>query len=582
MTTALAQPQAKSRRKLPPGPPGWPILGNIPFPGADWLSGFERAARNFGDVVYFQFLHVPMTLLVHPDAIESVLLTNPANFYKSRDYRALAKVLGNGLLTSEGDAWRAQRKMIQPAFRRENILSYAPVMLDCAERMLARWRDGETRDLHQEMMAITLDIVGRALFGADVLRTADRVGFALETAMKQFRRVAGWAFLLPRNFPVPGTFRMTRATRQLDEVIYGIIHERRARLQKSGARSPAGAGNSADLLGSLLEIRDDDGRPLSDLQLRDNLMTLFLAGHETTAIALSWTWYLLAQNPEVERALHAELDAVLHGRAPSAEDLPRLPYTEMVIKESMRLYPPAWGIGRQSRIEFEVGGYTIRPRTNIFMLQWVTQRDPRWFPEPERFLPERWRDEVLRGSESPARSVEASRASTQDQSLQSCAFQSCPGTSSDPAAHGAEAAVLNGEVTRRETPHASAPNESASNRAAQIGSDNLRRFAALREGVGSGLNRGPQTLMSSVWGGSSDLSTAGPQNQKRPRFSYFPFGGGPRVCIGAGLAMLEATLLLATIAQRYKFSLVPDHPIELFPSVTLRPRHGIKAVLHAR
>lgn len=461
MATTLAGAKTKSVRKLPPGPPGWPILGNIPLPGADWLANFERSARNFGDVVYFHFLHVPMMLLVHPDAIESVLLTNPANFHKSRDYRALAKVLGNGLLTSEGDVWRAQRKMLQPAFRRENILSYAPVMSACAQSMLGRWGDGQTRDLHQEMMALTLDIVGKALFGAEVLRSADRVGVALETAMKQFTRVAGWAFLLPESFPVPGTWRMNRATRQLDEVIYGIIHERRANAPKSRG------GNSPDLLGSLLEVRDDDGRPLSDLQLRDNLMTLFLAGHETTAIALSWTWYLLAKSPPVESKLHAELDKVLDGRAPTAEDLSRLPYTEMVIKESMRLYPPAWGVGRQSRTDFEAGGYQLPARTNIFMLQWVTQRDPRWYSDAAQFLPERWAEDPVRTG-------------------------------------------------------------------------------------------------------------------KIPRFAYFPFGGGPRVCIGAGLAMMEATLLLATIAQRYKFALVPDHPVELFPSVTLRPRHGIRAVLHGR
>jgi cytochrome P450 len=486
MTTTLAQPRQKSQRKLPPGPPGWPILGNIPFPGADWLAGFERAARNFGDVVYFQFIHVPMILLVHPDAIESVLLTNPANFFKSRDYRALAKVLGNGLLTSEGEAWRAQRKMLQPAFRRENILSYAPVMMDCAERMLARWSDGESRDLHQEMMTLTLDIVGRALFGTDVLSSAGRVGSALETAMKQFTRIAGWAFLLPENFPVPGSWRMRRATRQLDEVIYGIIRERRTHAQRSGA------GNSSDLLGTLLEVRDDEDRPLSDLQLRDNLMTLFLAGHETTAIALSWTWYLLATNPDVERKLHAELSEVLCGRAPAAADLPRLPYTEMVIKESMRLYPPAWGIGRNSREDFEVGGYLLPAHTNIFMLQWVTQRDPRWYSEPESFLPERWTEDTMR----------------------------------------------NGELKNQETPGQFMANAS------------VQSYAA--------------------------------QNQKRPRFAYFPFGGGPRVCIGAGLAMMEATLLLATIAQSYKFKLVPDHPIELFPSVTLRPRYGINAVLEKR
>lgn len=461
MNTELAEPRTKPGRKLPPGPRGWLVFGNVPLPGADWLAGFERAARTFGDVVYFQFLHVPMILLVHPEAIESVLLTHPADFLKSRDYRALAKVLGNGLLTSEGDTWRAQRKMLQPAFRRENILSYAPVMVSCAENMLSRWSDGEAYDLHQEMMALTLDIVGKALFGADVLRSADRVGSALETAMKQFTRIAGWAFLLPESFPVPGTWRMRRATHQLDDVIYGIIHERRGRSENSTT------GNPSDLLGTLLEIRDDDGRPLDDVQLRDQLMTLFLAGHETTAIALSWTWYLLATNPEAEGKLHSELDEVLQRRAPTAADLPNLPYTEMVIKESMRLYPPAWGIGRQARTEFQAGGYDLPPRTNIFMLQWVTQRDARFFPEPERFLPERWSEDLVRTG-------------------------------------------------------------------------------------------------------------------KIPRFAYFPFGGGPRVCIGAGFAMMEATLLLATVAQRYRFALLPDHPIKLFPSVTLRPKHGIQAVLHKR
>jgi cytochrome P450 len=468
MSVTLAAPRKQSRN-LPPGPRGWLVFGNVPFPGADWLIGFERAARQFGDVVYFQFLHVPMIMLVHPDAIESVLLTEPANFLKSRDYRALAKVLGNGLLTSEGEEWRAQRKMLQPAFRRENILAYAPVMSDCAARMMDSWRDGETRDLHQEMMALTVEIVAKALFGADISASTERVGSALETAMKQFTRIAGWAFLLPDNFPVPGTRRMRRARLQLDEIIYGIIRERRASSRNSAAENfqAGSAGNSRDLLGALLEIRDEHGHSLTDVQLRDQLMTLFLAGHETTAIALSWTWYLLATNPDAESKLHAELDQVLRGRAPTAEDLPRMPYTEMVLKESMRLYPPAWGIGRQARSEFHVGGYTLPARTNIFMLQWVTQRDARFFPEPERFLPERWREDPVRTG-------------------------------------------------------------------------------------------------------------------KIPRFAYFPFGGGPRVCIGAGFAMMEAALLLASIAQRFRFELVPDHPIKLFPSVTLRPKYGIHAVLHRR
>lgn len=475
MNPTVAKPRAKSRRNLPPGPKGWFVFGNVPIPGADWLAGFERAARQFGDVVYFQFLHVPMILLAHPDDIESLLLTEPDNFLKSRDYRALSKILGHGLLTSEGEEWRAQRRTLQPAFRRENILGYAPVMSACAARMMDGWREGETRDLHQEMMALTVEIVAKALFGADVSGSTERIGAALETAMKQFTRIAGWAFLLPDNFPVPGTRRMRRARRELDEIIYRIIGERRTaqeNLPARGSAASASAGHSSDLLGALLEIRDERGRPLNDAELRDQLMTLFLAGHETTAIALSWTWYLLATNPEAEKKLQAELDEVLRGRAPGAEDLPQLPYTEMVVKESMRLYPPAWGIGRQARQEFTAGGYTLPPRTNVFVLQWVTHRDARFFPEPERFLPERWR-------------------------------------------------------------------------ADSEGKDPVR---------------------------------AG----KIPRFAYFPFGGGPRVCIGAGLALLEATLLLATIAQRFRFELAPDQTIQLFPSVTLRPKHGIRAVLRRR
>ena len=537
-TAASTVPARKtSRRNLPPGPRGWFVFGNVPLPGGDWLAGFERAAHNFGDVVYFQFLHVPMTMLVHPNDIESVLLTDPANVYKSRDYRALSKVLGHGLLTSEGEEWRAQRKMLQPAFRRENILSYAPVMSDCASRMMSRWRDGETRDLHQEMMALTRDIVARALFGADVSSSTARVGSALETAMKQFTRIAGWAFLLPDGFPVPGTRRMRRARLELDEVIYGIIHERRAQEEKSAASAHAVAGSSRDLLGAMLQIRDDAGRPLSDLQLRDQLMTLFLAGHETTAIALSWTWYLLATNPEAERKLHAELDEALRGRAPSAEDLPRLAYTEMVIKESMRLYPPAWGIGRQSRNEFHVGGYTLPARTNIFLIPWVTHRDARFFPDPERFIPERWHGNAENIAQ-PFRSED---------------FRTCPDRAVDKNLSAGSG------FSADQSPHSNFPERNEESRESLAG------------------NRG-----SFANPGNGGLPNYAEQNKKRPRFAYFPFGGGPRVCIGAGLAMMESTLMLATIAQRFRFELVPDHPIKLFPSVTLRPKYGIRAVLRAR
>jgi cytochrome P450 len=239
-------------------------------------------------------------------------------------------------------------------------------------------------------------------------------------------------------------------------VIFSIIRDRRA-----------SAAPSNDLLQTLLDAHDEHGARMSDVQLRDEVMTLFLAGHETTSNALTWTWYLLAQNPAVEHALMSELDQVLAGRPPALSDLPRLPYTEMVVKESMRLYPPAWGIGRRAISDFEIGGYRIRAGTNVFILQWITHRDPRFFPDPERFDPERWRVDPVRSG-------------------------------------------------------------------------------------------------------------------RIPRFAYFPFGGGPRVCIGAGFAMMETTLLLAAIAQRYRFTLLPDPPVVPFFSITLRPRHGLPVRIESR
>jgi cytochrome P450 len=274
--------------------------------------------------------------------------------------------------------------------------------------------------------------------------------------MERFQTQAALSFILPDRFPIPKTPRLLRSKKRLDEVVMSIIQERR----KSKLTAD-------DLLQRLLDAQDESGARMSDEQLREEVMTLFLAGHETTANALTWTWYLLAQNPEVEQALAEEIAAVLGGRAPTLADLPRLPYAEMVVKESMRLYPPAWGIGRRALEEFELGGCRIPAGTNIFIMQWVTHRDARFFPDPERFDPERWREDPIRKG-------------------------------------------------------------------------------------------------------------------KIPRFAYFPFGGGPRVCIGAGFAMMEATLLLATIAQRYRFTLAPDARVTPLFSVTLRPKHGLPMVLHRR
>lgn len=452
MATVAHPPHA-----LPPGPKGRFLVGNaLDFAQGDWLDYFQKSTREFGDIVFFRLLNVPMCLLIHPADIEEVLVKNASNFLKSRDYRALKTALGEGLLTSEGSFWQKQRKLMQPSFRHENIATYAEIMVASVAEMLAGWRHGETRNVHDEMMRLTLDIAAKSLFGADVSGDAEKIGRALHVAVDEFLGMANLAFFLPRFIPIPSTHRLRRAVKELDAVIYEIIRKRRA--------SPVA---SHDLLQVLLAARDDDGSGMTDSQLRDEMMTLFLAGHETTAIALSWTFHLLAHNPSAEAALQRELDSVLGGRLPSAADLPSLPYTEMVVKESMRLFPPAWGIGRQCVKRFQIRGFSLPPRTNVFMIQWLTHRDPRFFPDPEKFSPERWQDDPIR-------------------------------------------------------------------------------------------------------------------NGRLPRFSYFPFGGGPRVCIGAGFAMMEAVLLLASIAQKFYFTPAPGYSIEMLPSVTLRPKHGLQMILRDR
>ena len=431
-------------------------MGNAFEPRGDPIGYFTKCFREYGDIVFLRFLGVPMCLLNRPDCIESVLVTQHSNFEKSKDYRALRRVLGNGLLTSEGEFWRRQRKLVQPAFHQERIAAYTEVMVAYSERMLASWKDGQGLDVHEAMMRLTLDIVAKTLFDTDVSREAEDVGAALQFLMGKFMRQAAFAFLLPASIPIPTTRRLRRAVGQLDKVIYEIIRRRRASGTMSG-----------DLLSVLLQAQDDEGLGMTDRQLHDEIMTLFLAGHETTANALSWTWFLLGQHPEVEENFVEELQRVLGGRAPTASALPRLTYTEMVLSEAMRLYPPVWVIGRRALAPFRMGNYELPAETNVVMSQLITHRDAKYFPEPERFDPDRWR-----------------------------------------------------------------PND--------------------------------------------------PRNLSLPRFAYFPFGGGPRVCIGAGFSMMEAVLLLATIAQKFKLTLVPGQTIEKLPSVTLRPKSGIHVILHRR
>jgi len=443
-----------SVRSLPPGPKARPFFGLLPEFRRDPLGLLERAAQ-YGDIARLQLGPVNFFMLNHPDLIEEVLVTQNRLFVKGRGLENSRRLLGNGLLTSEGEFWRRQRRLAQPAFHKARINGYAETMVDFARRYLASWQDRESYDIHRDMMRLTLFIAARTLFSADVTHDADVVGEAMEVSLNVFRQRLGRIIPIPESWPTPANRRADRAARLLDDIIYRIIDQRRE----------SGGEDAGDLLSMLMQAEDEDGTRMTPKQLRDEAMTLFLAGHETTANAMSWTWYLLGLNPDAEARLHAELDRVLGGRAPTPEDLPNLPYVDAVIQESMRLYPPAWVVGRRSTEPFALGGYQFPAGAEVAMSQWVMHRHPAYFPDPLAFRPERW---------------------------------------------------LNGLARRL------------------------------------------------------------------PRFAYFPFGGGPRVCIGSGFALMEAQLLLATIARAFRFRIDPGHPVVPHASITLRPASGIRVTAEAR
>ncbi|MDQ3917501.1 MAG: cytochrome P450 [Acidobacteriota bacterium] len=441
---------------VPQGPKGGRVLGNMREFNRDTLGFIERCAREFGDVVLTRFLYMPAYFLFNPEHIEYMLATGAKNFVKAVSLRSpfFLRLVGDGLVTSDGEFWRRQRRLAQPAFHRDRVASYGETMVAFTGRALARWRDGQTIDAHEEMMLLTQAIVAQTLFSADVSTEAREIGEALSRIVRPFSSQATVKWILDNRLPTPGHLRFNRAVQKIDRFVYRIIGERRASGQDTG-----------DLLSMLLRAQDEDGSRMTDRQLRDEVMTLFLAGHETTALALTWAWYLLARNPEAEEKLHAELGEVLGGRAPSVEDLPRLRYCEWVVKESLRLYPPAYAVGREAVRDCEVGGYRIPEGMQVFAFQWAVQRDARWYDEPEAFRPERWREEV----------------------------------------------------------------------AARL-----------------------------------------------PKFAYFPFGGGPRQCIGNSFAMMEAVLILATIARRFRLRLVLGHAVELLPAMSLRPKDGVRVKLERR
>ena len=441
---------------VPPGPKRKPIVGHLMEFRRDPIKFLMSSAREYGDIAYLKFGPQGIYLFNNPDYVKDVLVTNNRNFVKSRGLEMAKKFLGEGLLTSEGEFHRRQRRLAQPAFHHRRINAYATVMAQYTERAQTRWQNCDTLDISQEMMRLTLAIVGKTLFDADVEAEAGEIGQALTDIMKLFDRITMPFTWLLEKLPLPSNFRFAKAKLRLDQTIYRIINERRATGEDRG-----------DLLSMLLLAQDEegDGTGMTDEQLRDEAMTIFLAGHETTANALTWTWYLLSQHTDIEARLHAEIDSVLNGNLPTADDVARLRYTEMVFAEAMRLYPPAWLIGRRALNDYPIDKYTIPARSIILMSPYVMQHDARYYPEPEKFDPERWK----------------------------------PGA-----------------------------------------------------------------------------------REARPKFSYFPFGGGPRVCIGEPFAWMEGVLLIATIAQKWKMRLAAGQQIAMQPMITLRPKFGMRMQMERR
>ncbi len=448
---------SKTSDQRPPGPKDRFIFGTLSDYSRDPIGFTHWCAQEYGDVVYFSGLLFSGLQLNHPDDIGEVLVSKCSYFVKDRSLRILRLILGNGLVTSEGDLWRRQRRLMQPAFHRDRIAAYGAVMIDYANRLLADWQDGEVRDIHQDMMRLTVEIAAKTLFGVDLADDgADDIGVAMQIAIEYFeaRSTNAVLFFLPDWLPTPANLRFRRVAQRMDALIYEIIQQRRASSEEH-----------ADLLSMLLQAQDEDGASMTNRQLRDEVMTLLVTGHETTANALSWTVYLLAQHPEVEAKLVEELEGVLGVRSPTVADLHRLQYTERIVMESLRLYPPVWAMSRTVLHDCEIAGCPLRPGNFVFISQWVVHRDPRFFEQPDLFNPDRWAGDLAR---------------------------------------------------------------------------------------------------------------------QLPTFAYFPFGGGPRVCIGKSFAMMEAILLLAIIAQKFQFTLDPNHPVAPWPAFTLRPKYGIKMRLTRR
>ena len=371
-----------------PGPKGLPLFGSSFEAWRNPLNFFSASLREYGNVVRFRFGPFHYLLVNELPAVKHILVDNAKNYTKSRNYRGLKLLLGEGLLTSEGDFWRGQRKLAQPAFHREKLAGFVDTMAESTSAMLERWgaSSSSTMDVHAEMMRLTFQIVGLTLLSTNLDDSADAVGKSLAFLLPYVDDYAESLMPIPPWVPTPRNIRFRRATRTLNEIVFRVIRERRAM-----------ASNGGDLLSMLMDAKDDNGTGMTDLQLRDEIMTMVLAGHETTANAMAWTFYLLSKHPEAARRVDAEVAKVLDGRAPRFEDLGKLTYTQWVIQESLRLYPPAWAFERQAIEADEVSGFAISKGMLIGICPFTLHRNADYWENPEGFDPERFTPERTAG-----------------------------------------------------------------------------------------------------------------------------------------------------------------------------------------
>jgi cytochrome P450 len=445
----------------PPGPEGYPLLGIIPDLRRSPLYYFVDVAQRYGAVVKLNLGPGSMVLVAHPDAVQYVLQQNHQNYRKG--YDAVEPVIGKGLVTSEGEFWLRQRRLMQPMFHRERVAAFADMMVAATERLLAQWYRHDPRrplDVAEQMTRLTQEIIARTMFSADVGEQVDRLMAAFEFTLQYLNQRMFMPVPYLERLPTPTNIRFRRALRTLDEITYDLIQKRRRLIATDPAAAPP------DLLTMLLQARDaDTGEQMSDKQLRDEVITIFFAGHETTASTLSWAWYVLARRPDLADELRAEAQRVLGDRRPEAADVPELAFTRRVIDETLRLFPPAWMFARQAIADDEILGFHVRAGSMLALSPYVTHRDPAFWEQPYRFDPDRFLPE---------------------------------------------------------------------------------------------------------------------RKKQHHRYAYFPFGGGPRLCIGRDFALTEATLILAMIARRFELRLAPGAVVEEQPVATLRPRPEVLMLLHER